>query len=121
MRREAMVLGHPLFTFPLSARLKVQSIGSGAKYSCHAETIRGWDLSVELILDQKPGYNPLSLLEIWIEDKSSGQFIYGFAKYVQAMGKGRMLLRIVEIDVQNREMLQVLIEKREPISFHDAI
>jgi hypothetical protein len=91
-----MVLGHPLFTFPVGARLKVQSIGSGAKYSCQADTIRGWDLSIELSPDQKPGYNPLSLLEIWIEDEAHGASIYGFAKYVQA------------------------IEHREPIALHDA-
>ncbi|MBC7531812.1 MAG: hypothetical protein H7318_09555 [Oligoflexus sp.] len=120
MRREAMVLGHPLFTFPVSARLKVQSIGSGAKFSCQAETIRGWDLSIEIGPHQKPGYNPLSLLEIWIDDEASGQKIYGFAKFVQAIGKSRMLIRIVEIDGQNRELLQEIIEKRDPISLHDA-
>lgn len=120
MRREAMVLGHPLFTFPIGARLRVQSIGSGVKYLCLAETIRGWDLSVDL-KEQKPGYNHLSILEIWIEDEASGRSIYGFAKYLQAIGSSRMLLRIVEIDGQSREWLQELIEKRDPIELHDAV
>ncbi len=121
MRREAMVLGHPLFTFPVRARLKVQSIGSGAKFICQSESIRGWDLSIELSPDQKPGYNPLSILEIWIEDEVKGRVIYGFAKYLQTLGNQRILIRIVEIDAQNRDFLQELIDIPDESALHAAI
>ncbi|RYZ55095.1 MAG: hypothetical protein EOP07_14825 [Proteobacteria bacterium] len=120
LRREALVLGHPLVTFPVHAQLKVQSIGSGAKYQMKVENLRGWDLQVEIGKEQRPGYNPQSLLEVWIFDEISGRSIYGFAKYVQSSDSKHMILRIVEIDRQNHDFLQQLIEHSQPHEIRDA-
>ncbi|RZA19476.1 MAG: hypothetical protein EOP10_19540 [Proteobacteria bacterium] len=111
MRREAMVLGHPRLTFPLKARLKVQSIGSGAKFAMTTESVRGWEINAEFATDGRPGYNPLSLLEIWIEDEVTGSTIYGFAKYLQPIGKSGMTLRIIEIDDESQTRLQSMLNR----------
>lgn len=111
MRREAMVLGHPRLTFSLKAKLMVQSIGSGAKYALTTESLRGWEINAELDNEAKPGYNPMSLLEIWIEDPDSGQTIYGFAKYLQAIGSKGMVIKIIEIDNQSQLLLQKMLDR----------
>jgi hypothetical protein len=120
LRREALILGHPLLTFPIHAQVKVQSIGSRAKYLMQIDSLRGWDLEVEPGREQKPGYNPQSLLEIWILDEVNDRSIYGFAKYVQASDSKHMIFRIIEIDRHNHEWLQELIEQNQVESLKDA-
>ena len=115
MRREPMYLGHPRFTFPIRAKIQVQSIGSGAIFTMYTESLRGWDLGVEFTAAQKPGYNPLSLLEIWIEDTTNSRRIFAFAKYLQPLGANCMLLRIIEIDGQNHDYLQELMLQTTPL------
>ncbi|MBC7660017.1 MAG: hypothetical protein H7249_09940 [Chitinophagaceae bacterium] len=121
MRREAMYLGHPRVTFPLGAKIEVQSIGSGAKYTMRSESLQGWDLMVSGSPDQRPGYNRLSLLELWIEDAVNGRRIFGFAKFVQALSPGSFILRIIEIDVQNRDYLQELMHQFSITPTEDAV
>jgi len=115
MRREAMLLGHPRLTFPLSAEISVQSIGSGAKFRMRVDSIRGWELSVEHNSSKSFGYNASSLLEIWINDKATGRSIFGFAKYLAPIGAGSMLIRIVEIDGENRDFLQEMLDQSIPL------
>ncbi len=119
MRREALLLGHPRFTFPLRAELGIQSIGSRSRFLMHVDSIRGWELSVELNPEQRPGYNPSSLLEIWIKDSVSGRTIFGFAKYLQSVGSRHMLIRIIEIDGENRDYLQELLDRSLPLQEPD--
>lgn len=111
MRREAMVLGHPRLTFPLKAALKVQSIGSGAKFPMQTLSFRGWEVDAEFLGEMRPGYNPLSLLEIWIQDEETGEVVYGFAKYLQPLGSKGLTLRIIEIDTQSQALLQTMLNR----------
>lgn len=111
MRREAMLLGHPRLIFPLKTRLKVQSIGSGAKHILTTDSVRGWEIDAEFSADVRTGYNPMSLLEIWIEDESLPKPIYGFAKFIQSLGKNGMTIRIIEMDGDSRASLQALLDK----------
>jgi hypothetical protein len=121
MRRDAMVLGHPRLTFPLQARLKVQSIGSGAPFALTTQSIRGWEIHAEFLSGVRPGYNPLSLLEIWIEDELTGATIYGFAKYLQPIGVTGMTLRIVEIDHGSQEILQSMLSRARGEDIQGAV
>ncbi len=112
MRREAIYLGHPRFAFPIRAKLWIQSIGSGCKFPMHTDTLRGWDLSVESS-NLKHGFNPASLLEIWM----LLLFLFGYAV---SLDSSRILIRIIEIDGQNRDFLQNLIHQTTPLSQQDA-
>lgn len=111
MRREAMVLGHPRLTFSLKAELMVQSIGSGAKFALISESVRGWEINAEFASESKPGFNPMSLLELWITDPETGEKIYAFAKYMQPIGSRGMTIKIIEIDGPSQQALQQMLDR----------
>ena len=93
----------PRFKIAVHARIKAQLIGSFHKLLFITENISESGLLVNHAVGARPGFNPQTILEVWLFDEAQNE-IFFFAKYVRRASDTSFAMKIIDIDTANAKL-----------------
>ena len=95
----------PRFKIRVQAKIRAQLIGSDSRFDFVTENISESGLLVTHPANVKHGFNPHTILEVWIRNERNEE-IFFFAKFVRRATDTSFAITISDIDAVNGEMFQ---------------